>query len=400
MFRVLHINDYPANAGGGAEIVMGRTIALLQQHGVTTETFTSADLVPARLTPWGYIDNAPARRALAEKLTVFRPDVVHLHNFYHVLSPGILAALAEFKAQHRLRVVMTAHDYHLACPNSGGGWFRFFGGRREVIDPLRIPSVGYLLTRRWDERSALHSVLKLLQHAWSYRWRRRQRVIDLIVCPSRFVQRILALQGLPTCWLPHPVPPLPTRSIERAPKLQFVFAGRVEPEKGLRELLAGWPVDFPARLCIIGAGADLARCRELCASRGIAGQVEFVGRLPHAETLERIAGAHVLVQPSRVLETYGLTLIEALAVGTNLLAADRGAAREICDDAGVGFLYDLDDPCNLTTQLDAIRQSFEAGTLNRFEVGNFLEQRSVARHVEALFEIYQTRPGLGLRKAS
>src|SRR5438552_784043 len=97
MLRVLHINDYPTDAGGGAEIVMARTVALLRQHGVTTDTFTAAHLGPARRTPWRYVDNAHARLTLAEKLAAFRPDVVHLHNFYHVLSPGILATLADCK---------------------------------------------------------------------------------------------------------------------------------------------------------------------------------------------------------------------------------------------------------------------------------------------------------------
>jgi glycosyltransferase involved in cell wall biosynthesis len=392
MDRVLHINDYPADAGGGAEIVMARTVALLRQHGVTTDTFTGADLGPAWRTPWRYVDNALARRALAAKLTAFRPDVVHLHNFYHVLSPGILATLAEFKRQRLLRVVMTAHDYHLACPNSGGSWFRFLTGQREVIDSQRIGSPGYLLTRSWDQRGVSHSLLKLTQHAWSYRWQRRQGVIDLVLCPSRFVQGVLGPLGLPTTWLPHPVPPLPARAIERAPLLQFVFAGRIEPEKGLYELLATWPAAFPARLTVIGAGADLARCQAMCAARGFGARVEFVGRLSHAETLGRIAGAHVLVQPSRVLETYGLTLIEALASGTNLLAADRGAAREISADAGVGFLYALDDPHSLATQLGAIQQRFESGTLNRFDVGDFLSQRSEQRHLEALLQIYRMRP--------
>lgn len=400
MLRVLHINDYPTDAGGGAEIVMARTVALLRQHGVTADTFTSADLGPAGRTPWRYIDNALARRTLADKLAAFEPDVVHLHNVYHVLSPGILATLADCKLQRPLHVVMTAHDYHLACPNSGGSWFRFLTGRREVIDPDRLASPGYLLTRSWDQRGMWHSLLKLGQHAWNYRWRHRQRVIDLVVCPSRFVQGVLAPLGLPTCWLPHPAPPLPPRIIERTPPLQFVFAGRIEPEKGLRELLAAWPTAYPARLTVIGAGADLPRCRALCTARRLGERIEFAGRLPHAETLARIAGAHVLVQPSRVLETYGLTLIEALACGTNLLAADRGAAREIIADAGVGFLYDLDDPHSLAHQLDAIRQRFEAGTLNRFDVGDLLEQRSEERHLDALLDIYQMRPAQFLRRAS
>src|SRR5258707_610187 len=118
MSRVLHINDYPTDAGGGAEIVMQQTVSLLRRHGISAETFTGADLPRAWQTPWHYVDNGRARRALAAKLAAFQPDIVHLHNFYHVLSPGILATLADFNRSHRLRIVMTAHDYHLACPNS------------------------------------------------------------------------------------------------------------------------------------------------------------------------------------------------------------------------------------------------------------------------------------------
>src|SRR5439155_11825763 len=134
---------------------------------LTVETFTSADLADARRTPLRYVDNSHARRALAAKLNALRPDVVHLHNYYHGLSPGILATLAEYKRQRPLRVVMTAHDYHLVCPNSGGSWFRWWTGRREAIEPS---SPGPLWTRKWDHRSWLYSSLKLAQHAWSYRW--------------------------------------------------------------------------------------------------------------------------------------------------------------------------------------------------------------------------------------
>src|SRR5438094_10343440 len=88
MHRVLHINDYPAEAGGGAEVVMSRTMMLLRQAGVLVDTFTCNDLSDQRRTPWRYISNSEACNALTVKLQAFRPDVVHLHNFYHVLSPG------------------------------------------------------------------------------------------------------------------------------------------------------------------------------------------------------------------------------------------------------------------------------------------------------------------------
>jgi glycosyltransferase involved in cell wall biosynthesis len=387
MDRILHINDYPVEAGGGAEVVMSRTIALLREQGLTVATFTSADLAECRRSPLRYVDNSYARCALAAKLTAFRPDVVHLHNYYHVLSPGILGTLARYKRRRPLRVVMTAHDYHLICPNSGGSWFRWWTGRREAIE-LCSPSPAYLLAHNWDHRSCLHSLVKLVQHGWNYRWHRRQAVLDAVICPSRFVQAMLKPTGLKTCWLPHSVSPLPTIAPNREEPLRFVFAGRLEPEKGLNELLLMWPADSSARLTVIGEGGEWGPCEGVCAARKISDRVEFTGRLPHAETLARIARCHVLVQPSRVLETYGLTLIEALACGTNILAARRGAACEIVEATGVGFLYEPDDPASLAEQLQAIRQHHEAGALNRFDLADFLAQRSETRYIEQLLQIY------------
>jgi glycosyltransferase involved in cell wall biosynthesis len=386
--KILHINDYPVGQGGGAEIVMARTIELLRTRGLTVDAFTAADLADPRLTPWRYLNNAEARWALTARLDAFEPDVVHLHNYYHILSPGILAELDAYKRRRPLRVVMTAHDYHLVCPNAGGSWFRWLGGRREIVETARLGSLGYQLTRAWDHRSGMHSLLKLLQHAWHYRWRRRQRVIDHVICPSRFVQQALAAAGLATTWLPHPAPVgLPT-NVRRPATLHLVFAGRIEPEKGLHELLGAVPSDFAAQLIVVGAGEDRARCERICAERHLQMEVQFLGRQPHTETLAQIAGAHVLVQPSRVLETYGLTLIEALAASTNVLASDRGASREIVEDAGVGFLYDVEKPASLVEQLHEIRHRHEAGTLNRFRLDSFLQERSEARYIDALLRIY------------
>jgi glycosyltransferase involved in cell wall biosynthesis len=389
MIKILHINDYPCDAGGGAEVVMRTTMDLLRGRGVRVEAFTSADLADARRTPWRYISNAHARRALSAKLDSIQPDVVHLHNYYHVLSPGILATLAERKRRWPLRVVMTAHDYHLACPDAGGSWFRWWSGGREVIKPGRI-SPGSLWSRRWDQRSWLHSLLKLAQHTWSYRWHRRHEAIDLVICPSRCVEATLLPLGLATCWLPHPVAVAPSRGMARAARLTFVFAGRIEPEKGLRELLQMWPADFPASLVVIGAGSQMTSCQAIAAERKL--DVQFTGRLPHAQTLDRIARCHVLIQPSRVLETYGLTLIEALANGVNILAVQRGAARETIEAAGVGFLFELDNPASLHAQLHAIRRQHEAATLNRFDVSAFLAARSESRYVESLLGIYHAAP--------
>lgn len=394
MDRVLHINDYAMATGGGAEVILTQSVALLRQAGVRVEVFTSADLATARRTPLRFVNNSLARTTLAAKLEEFRPDVVHLHNYYHVLSPGILVAIAEHKRRHRLRVVMTAHDYHLVCPNAGGSWFRWWTRRREIMDARQLDSLRSLLAYRWDDRSCLHSLLRVLQFVWNYRWHQRHRVIDLVICPSRFVQTMLAPTGLPTCFLPHPIPPLPSTRGRRDGPLRLIFVGRLEPEKGLNDFLQLLPADFDAHLTVVGAGSEEGRCRATCEQRGWSRQVKFTGRLPHTEALAQIARSHVLVQPSRVLETYGLTLIEALAQGTSVLAANRGPAREIVETTGAGFLYEPDDRDNLARQLQIVRAQYTNGTLNRFDIEPFLDERSEQRYLEGLRRVYEQPAGI------
>ena len=291
------------------EVILRQTMELLQARGLRVETFTSADLPDPRRTALRYVQNSVAAEALAERLERFRPDVVHLHNYYHILSPSILATLMHYKRRRSLRVVMTAHDYHLVCPNSGGNWFHVPGGLREVFDVRARSSPRYLWTRSWDQRGLIYSTLKLVQHAWAYRWRKLHQVIDLVLCPSRFIQQQMTRTGLASCWLPHPVPSVPCTSRKPAEPLQLVFAGRLEPEKGLHEFLQQWPIESRARLAVIGAGSE-----RLVASDslrlGIQDRVQFLGRLPHEQTVAEIVRSHVLVLPSRFLESYGLVLIE------------------------------------------------------------------------------------------
>jgi glycosyltransferase involved in cell wall biosynthesis len=386
MRRVLHVNDYPATDLGGTEVVMARTLALLRATGWDARAFTRADLPDHRLTPLRYLDNRVARTALRRTLAEFRPEVVHVHNYYHLLSPGVLVELARFKARTGARIVMTAHDYHLVCPNSGATWYR--GTEPIPADLDRVRSWRYLLGRRWDRRGRLYSLLKVAQHVWHYRRTDRRRAIDLVICPSRFLQAAVERVGRPTVWLPNPNPPTLPAKVKRPPELTFVFAGRVEPEKGLVRLLEMLPTDFAGRLLVLGDGVDRPAAELTAHRRGLADRVAFLGRRPHPAAVEIIAGAHVLVLPSRWDENYPLSLIEALAAGTNLLVADRGGMREIVHDAGVGFRFAPDDVVSLADQLRAIRDAHAAGTLNAFDVSTFLAGRDEASYLAGVLGAY------------
>src|SRR4029079_5790084 len=134
------------------------------------------------------------------------------------------------------------------------------------------------------------------------------------------------------------------------------------------------------RLLVLGDGVDRPAAEAVCHRRGLSERVAFLGRRPHPEALGIIAAAHVLVLPSRWDENYPLSLIEALAAGTNLLVADRGGMREIVQDAGVGYRFRPDDPASLADQLRAVRDAHTAGTLNGFDATAFLAGRDEATH--------------------
>ncbi|HEX3150225.1 MAG TPA: glycosyltransferase [Gemmataceae bacterium] len=391
MRRVLHVNDYPAEDLGGTEVLMARTLGLLREAGWEARSFTRADLPRPRLTPFRYIDNRVARKALRRVLAEFVPDVVHLHNFYHVLSPGVLVELAAFKQRTGARVVMTAHDYHLVCPNSGATWYR--RGEPMPADLERVRSWRYLLSRRWDRRGRTYSIMKVAQHIWNYRRTDRRTAIDLVISPSKFLASAIARGGRQAIWLPNPNPPAMAFGASRPSELAVVFAGRIEPEKGLVRFLEMLPADFVGSFQVLGEGGDRAAAESICHRRGFGKRVEFLGRRPHAEAMALIAAAHVLVLPSRWDENYPLSLIEALAARTNVLVVDRGGMREIVEDAGVGFRFKPDDAASVAEQLRLIQQAHTAGTLNNFDASAFLAGRNEATYLKGILMAYERKLG-------
>ena len=388
MFRVLQINDYPPDKLGGAEVMMKRTVNVLRDAGCDVETFTQADLSDARLTVPRYISNRVACRALVERLNTFRPEIVHLHNYYHLLSPAILSILGYYKRRANARVVMTVHDYHLACPNSGGNWFQ---NGLQIVDLQRLASWRYLLSRRWDHRGRGYSFLRLMQHIWHYRLGNARSEIDLCLCPSKFIQRVVDNIGIPTVLLPLPNPPILAEPSKRPTQLTIIFAGRIEREKGLNLFLEHWASDAKAKIIIVGDGSERAKVEATVKRRGLADRTTFLGRLPHDQTMQQIASAHLLIQPSLLFENYPLSLIEALSVGTNVLVSDYGGMREIVQDSGVGFVFDPGEPENIAVAWKSIEREFQEQTLNAFDVSHFLAERSENAYRDALLRIYDGR---------
>jgi glycosyltransferase involved in cell wall biosynthesis len=131
------------------------------------------------------------------------------------------------------------------------------------------------------------------------------------------------------------------------PEAKLEIAGYGEYERGLRELLAaldGGDLDDAREIARLGRGLEggeeaplsilgafLAELPDgyLEAAKGIAGSVEFIGRLEHDEVAELLPGAEALVMPSTFPEAFGMVAAEAAACGVLPVSAGHSGMKEV-----------------------------------------------------------------------
>lgn len=153
--------------------------------------------------------------------------------------------------------------------------------------------------------------------------------------------------GAPTGWLSSL--PFPERA-EGAP-LVFITVGRVSPEKGQLQTLAAFEGVAgelrDAQLVIVGDGPAMPELRARIARSPVADRVRLTGMLAAEDVAAELAGAHVFLQHSRTagdwVEGFGVTLVEAGAVGLPLIATQQGGIPDQVTDGENGFLIEADD---------------------------------------------------------
>ena len=171
---------------------------------------------------------------------------------------------------------------------------------------------------------------------------------------------------------------------------RIVCAGRLLSVKGQDILIRALPTlaqRFPdVQLELLGDGAQVEAYRQMAAELGVADRVCFAGQVAHQRVLERMAAAAVVVVPSRS-EALGAVNIEALAVGTPVVAADVGGIGEVVRDGVDGYLVPSDNAAALgerigrlladPAQRAAFGDNARRGFLERFEL-----HAGIARHAQ------------------
>ena len=275
-------------------------------------------------------------RLLRQRLRHRRYDLVHVHNFFPLISPSIYyAARAE-----GVPVVQSLRNYRLICPNA-----ELFRSGRVCEDCVgrRVPWPGVAHACYRDSRPATAAVATMIAvHNHLQTWR---RMVDLYIAVTRFARDKLIEGGLPAERIV-----VKPNFVARAPALgtgaggYALFVGRLSAEKGLSTVLDTWQRLRPAiPLKIVGDG-PLAEAVETAAKRGPG--VECLGRRPLQEVYELMRHARFMVLPSEWYEPFGRVVVEAFSCGTPVIASNTGGMAELIDDRRTGRLFrtgDADD---------------------------------------------------------
>jgi glycosyltransferase involved in cell wall biosynthesis len=400
MSSILCVNNYHY-LRGGAEAVYFAHQGLMQSIGWRTACFAMQhpDNLPSEWSPWfveeieygrhyGLADNLKrafkvvysfeARNKLAGLLTRFTPDLAHLHNVYHHLSPAIIPLLKS----RGIPVVMTAHDLKLACPS-----YRMLSNA-QVCERCKGGNYLHVLGQRCVKDSLAASAVVALEssvHAALGTWKQ----LDRVIVPSRFYQSLLAKWGWPGARLAYVPNWLDAQGL--APSTQagsyFLYAGRLSPEKGVATLLqaaAAAKVD----LKIAGTGPIAEAAAKLAQSLGL--NVQFLGHLDGERLREVIRAARAVVVPSEWYENAPMAVLEAHALGKPVLGADIGGIPELIQQGQTGWLFPPGDAVSLA---QLMRQVMRLTNSQLAAMGHACRQQVLQRfsrqsHLEALLAAY------------
>jgi glycosyltransferase involved in cell wall biosynthesis len=338
------------------------------------------------------IYSTDARRRLRQVIAAFRPDVAHVRNIYHHLSPSILW---ELKAQG-VPVLYHLNDFKLLCPTynmvaEGQVCERCHGGRfRHVLT-------------RGCYAGPPGSALLLMVEAYFHRWLGTyQKCVDQFLAPSHFVCKKLVQNGFDAqkiTVIPHfqklPMQ-APTIAKPRAPILYF---GRLSAEKGITDLLWAMKHLPQVRLQIAGDGPQRFELENLAQDLALK-NVEFTGHVAGKVLEQMIASSRFTVLPSRAYETLGKTILESYAWGRPVVASDLGSRRELIDQGETGLLYPSGNVEQLEKAISFLVERPELTAQMGITGRRFVEARHAPEsHYRALMRLYnQMRPWPGRTK--
>lgn len=394
--KILQINKFFYRAGGSetyffdlmkAQEAAGHDIIHFSMEDERNEPSPYADYFIRNINFQGaktlakgahYVYSLEAAEMVKRLVKKTRPDVAHLHNIAHQLTPSIMVALRQLGVP----VVQTLHDYQLLCPN-----YKLFtqGSACERCKSHRYWNAIRYSCMQGSKTSSALAAFEMTFHNLllkTYEWG-----VQRFITPSKFLHAKLmewGWQQSDVVTIPHFVNKQRNPGIARHE--QLLFAGRMIEEKGPLVLLEAARLlqqEFPAlRIVFAGDGPTRSICEQRANQLGLHNCI-FLGAQTSVQLDRLMQESAAVVVPSLWYENAPMVIYEALALGTPVIGSRLGGIVELVNDGQNGYLV---EPANPAEVVRAVRRLLSSP----LTIGpNHFTQEAHLQQLHALYETVQ-----------
>ncbi|MHA1251122.1 MAG: glycosyltransferase [Candidatus Helarchaeota archaeon] len=259
-----------------------------------------------------------------------KPDIAHLHEIHHHITPSILYALK----QHNVPIIWTLHDYVLICPNT------HFLSHGEICERCKKHKYYWAPLTKCKKNSFFASALAALESS-IHKFMKISDLVDIFISPSEFLRKKFieyGYDGEKIINIPNPVN-ISAHLNENKDNGYFLYIGRLSPEKGVKTLIEATLLSGVGKLKIVGDGILRQELINYKRTKRSARLIEFLGHKRHEEVLKLIQNSRFVVVPSEWYENFPYSILEAFSYGKPVIGSSIGGIPELIKDGFNGFLF-------------------------------------------------------------
>ena len=390
--KVLLVHEfYRSSSPSGEDRVFNQERKLLEQNGIDVPVVTfhnddigSADGPSYPEVALGTVWSSRGYRMIREAINQHRPDVVHFHNTFPVISPAGLYAAKKGGAA----TVQTFHNFRSVCAQA------LLMGEKKPCELClgRYPWPALLKKcYRGSFLATLPLVASIAAHRLLRTWHEK---VDLFIVLSEFNKAKFIEAGLPSQKIrvkPNFVfaDQLEPGDHERG---RWLYIGRLQEEKGAQYLIPAWErfgEEAPV-LDIVGDGPLKTVMDDDIDRLGLAIKVRMHGLCSPGQVRHFLGEASLLILPSTCYEGFPMVIAEAFAAGVAVACAKLGSPEFIVQQGRTGVHFEPGDVDDMVAKLRPL--AADSSTLRRFGENarrEYEEKYTPEKNVEMLLNIYQ-----------
>ena len=375
---------------GGEECVLENEIRLLKGYGhevdsTIVDNFGINSIFTKIRTGILSFYNPFSSKLIRTKIAAFTPDVIHVHNFFPLISPSVFFR----KTRGDVPVVMTVHNYRLLCANA------VFFRKNQICTKCinkRFPILGIIYRcYRNSFFQTLNLVLLTAGHNFIGTWRNK---VDRFIALTEFQKNTILGSSLNL--KEHQISVKPNFSFDKGNGSihkddYFVYLGRLELEKGINTLLSAFE-GTEHKIRIFGSGSLEKRVTDICNENS---NMDFFGFKDSEYVREQLKPAKGLIFPSNNFEGFPMAISESFSCGTPVITSDIGSQAEIVKDGYNGLHFRMNDPEDLRSKIKMLSSaSMDVMSENARETyGNLYNEKANYKMLIKIYEeLLQSRP--------